>query len=119
MNYLANISHLFGINYMEQYSTKEQWDELSDEEKKIVFLKFYTEDLFNELCHKKGQEPELFLSIGQMIEFIGGDLIQINYDGLEYDVVIDIGDSECNAIGFNKKELKDSLWKACRYKLRK
>ena len=93
---------------MKQHITKEQWDELSDEEK-VLFLDVIVPN-FRELHKSEYLHP----SIGQLIEFLGDDLKTMQYDvtWIKWGVF----DHQDEAIGF-QKELIDALWEAVKYKL--
>lgn len=139
---------------IKQHITEEQWDELNIREQNEwcsefhpLSLEWVTPELITdeegidftqrEICvlPENKNEPydnvpydELqYPNIGQMIEFLGDELIGIwrgeDYEGWEVDVCRDfekyLKSSEKQLKTFIAKELCDALWSACRYKLSK
>lgn len=90
---------------MKQFISKEQWDELTDEQKNI-WCDSYEET--NELPYKKHQLP----NVGQMINFIGN-----NWWCLESPAGVHFGGYEID-LPTNDK-LCDALWQACKHKMNK
>ena len=94
---------------MKQHITREQWDELSDDREVTIDVL----GMKNYLSYKMTAGMNFTPSIGQLIEFLGDDLEEINnspYDKV-YTVVYQ------TAIAYHKKELIDALWEAVKYKL--
>ena len=93
---------------MKQTITKEQWDELSDKEKKKVLKHFsLLKDKWIGFYMSDGMD----LTIGKMIEFLEDDLYHIdNYN--EWNLETAFGG------GLTNKELIDALWEACKAKLK-
>lgn len=88
---------------MKQHITKEQWDELSDEEK----------DVYGKFAYYYSHEKP---SIGQLIEFLGDNLISITR---EEDGWWKIELRFNNKIGyFREKELIKVSWEAVKFKLK-
>lgn len=105
---------------MKQQITKDQWEELNEECKKVLQKFFYSEaDVIELEEFKEGGFIPLLLSIGQMIEFLNED--DWSYiDDSNYDSVISFGEYGGNLsfdIGW-KGELCDALWNAVKYKLK-
>lgn len=88
---------------MKQHITKKQWDELSEDERIIYFGS----------GQPNPEHPEEnYPSIGQMIEFLGDDLWQIDNLSVKEWAVL--------GVGFKRnKELVDALWEAVKEKLNK
>jgi len=97
---------------MKQHITKEQWDELSDEEK-VLFLDVIVPN-FRELHKSEYLHP----SIGQLIEFLGDDLDEISIlseDNLYFITTNYVVGKMYKS--FEREELIDALWEAVKYKL--
>lgn len=86
---------------MKKNITKEQWYELTHEQKNIL--------------DGYGCKEDWRMTIGQMIYFLGSDLSSIEYND-EYLVVTHFWDKDGHRIMFEEKELIDALWSACKYK---
>ena len=93
---------------MKQHISKKQWDELDGEEQQFLVdaLKIYSIPKRNEI--------EL-ISIGQMIEFLGDDLIGFYRDEKDGKYYIELKGCRFN---YAKKEPVDCLWSAVKYKLK-
>lgn len=89
---------------MKQRITEEQWNELSDDEKKEMEARFTQEGL--------PYPPILYLSIGQMIEFLGDDL-QLIENRHYWHIYVNGG--KVNLFG---KNLANILWTAVKEKLK-
>ena len=69
---------------MKQSITKSQWDELSEEQKKFLFVEMIgkTEEELNETADYRGKTYKSYEygkpNIGQMIEFLGDDIYNIH-----------------------------------------
>lgn len=86
---------------MKQNISKEQWDELSEEEKNKII-----------------DDGSNYLSIGQLIEFLGDDLFQIDkHDNLWY-IYTRLLQYDDDNYSVAEKELIDALWEATKYKLK-
>lgn len=104
---------------MKQNIKKEQWDELSDEQKEGFYGKFrmiYGTKVPSSITTD-------LPTIGQMIEFLGDDLHLIReYDGMYYvDIVSDnleCLDTDCCGYHYQNKELCDALYEAVKEKLK-
>ena len=100
---------------MKQHITKEQWNELTLKQK----IRFTGVDKGEENYEKRWNEETLDkviklenFNIGQMIEFLGGDLtIKIG----EYGVYIRYNEL---LVPNSDKDLKDCLWQAVIHKLK-
>lgn len=102
---------------MKQHITKEQWDELTKEQKAKFFdetdvdwancLRSYPEGIVE--CAEDWRWP----SIGQMIEFLGENMYQINLgtNGLAWAMLTKEGKQ------ITAYELCDALWEAVKHKL--
>lgn len=102
---------------MKQYITKEQLDELTQEEQDIFWGEL--SECVREFNRIKGED--LLPSIGQMIEFLGEN-ISIDDDLGQWFVRINcefINGEVCNSDAFLENEFCDALWKACKFKLNK
>jgi len=82
---------------MKQYITLKQWDELDGSEQ-VAFI--------------GGINVKEFPNIGQMIEFLGDDLISIDYDYSPRDVDVTLSGKRVK-----HDNLCDALWEAVKYKL--
>ncbi len=94
---------------MKQHITKEQWDELSEDKKRVVKKFFRKKPYVEAVCC-----DWLLLDIGQMIEFLGGEWWRrvseawINVEHKEvktWDTVV------------GNEDLCDALWEAVKHKL--
>lgn len=92
---------------MKQQINKTQWEEIEyipQEKFKIVF---------------KLSEPDLdagyYPTIGQMIEFLGEDLMEICNHNTNW--AVGMVDEPLEAMWFDSKELCDALWAAVKHKL--
>jgi len=105
---------------MKQYIAKEQFGELSIEEKHIFY------DLWWDYENQKWREVEGLdcdfvmdrcePNIGQMIEFLGDDLKNtINFQ-CSWEVILNNLPTDNS---FNDEKLCDALWEAVKYKIRK
>lgn len=91
---------------MRQHITKQQWGDVTHEEKK-------------EICNKLDWGNPPFtdtLTIGQIIEFLGDDLVDIEFHKYEIIWILNIGEGTTK--GFTAKECIDGGWEAVKYKLR-
>ena len=95
---------------MKQYITLKQWDEITREQKNILW--------------DSGFQKDWKMNIGQMIEFLGDDLLKIE-NNVEYFYVKIFEErgkrnlKEC-FLGkgkFEEENLCNALWKAVKYKL--
>lgn len=99
--------------YMKQHITKEQWDELSEEQQGQFYI----------LGSYKKEFRYEYVTIGQMIEFLGDDLEDMTY------ISNDAGKGECTWLvnledkdnplepeQFLNEELADALWEATKFK---
>ena len=115
-------------NSVKQHITKEQWDELSDEEK-VKFLDAVTHD---EDEWRTMHSGHIIPSIGQMIEFLGDEQYPANRSGktwmagwweeLFYADLVDCGCDQMHDVKLGKHyegELADALWEAVKHKLQK
>lgn len=101
---------------MKQHITKNQWDELSGEEQKVLCANFRNENgdlkltyCSNEAERKEGRIKYSFLpTIGQMIEFLGDD----------YHKALLVSYYIANDEYVPTNEICDTLWEAVKYKLR-
>lgn len=106
---------------MQQCITKEMWDQLNDKEKD------YLDEFKDKIEYREDSQKSAFLTIGQLIEFLGDDLSNcrryfvgnksITVKGWEVQYIgknIDFG----SIMGFKYKELIHALWEATKYKLR-
>jgi len=110
---------------MEQHITKEQWDKLKKTDKELFWeeLNYWYNDL---------PSNERIPTIGQMIEFLGDDLVYIDFE--QQEVILKStytrGNDEVNGNKWTgcftpifhwgdreNKELVDALWEAARNKL--
>lgn len=93
---------------MKQQITKEQWDELSKEHKLSFILSFPLQDNLPPAESSVGRP-----NIGQMIEFLGDDLVMVenHRDGFWFVT------TKLEEKFSNEKELVDSLWEAVKAKL--
>ncbi len=89
---------------MKQHITKEQWCEISEKQREI----FWGFSIHN-LSWKNNYE---MVTIGQMIKFLGDGLIKI-FGGRRVLYRIRAGELK----EYNKLQLKDNLWEACKEKL--
>ncbi len=88
---------------MKQHITLTQWDEITREQKQILW--------------KWGYRKDWRINIGQMIEFLGNDVDMI-FKETKWNVVLDL--QEYQVIKkFKQPELCDALWEAVKYKLTK
>ena len=110
---------------MKQQISKKQWNELSKEEK----------DIFVKVVHGIDNRDDKILdllaitnkgmpTIGQLIEFLGDDLVGIEYKNKTYlndeDSFITVKEFfvSLNKDEFHNEKLIDALWKATKYKLK-
>lgn len=93
---------------MKQTITKEQWDELSDEQK----LKYSESD--TNIEELEFFMKDNYLNIGQMIEFLGDDVSGIINHYKSWNV-LDVNQN--SPVKGHKKELVDALWEAVKEKL--
>lgn len=117
-----NIKHLYCQEefYMKQSITKEQWNELSNDLQKI-FCHYHNINLLD-FNHQKNIESYLleYVSIGQMIEFLGDDFNRLSKCEYGWHLGTD-GHSVIDGKKITKccnKELCDTLWEAVKYKLK-
>ena len=107
---------------IKQHITKKQWDELSI--KKLQSLKEFWKDKdidkFNNIYREQNDydEPEVVvelpeMNIGQMIEFLGDDLMDMSNELGNWWITHDD-----KLIHTEKLELVDALWAAVKYKLK-
>lgn len=118
---------------MKQHITKEQWDELSLEQKDILVAK-YGEKANNQLKHppkntRGTQRDNIWLggygesykiealTIGQMIEFLGDDLKIIENDKPHNTIRVRYKAHNLPLMEISE-ELVDALWIACKNKLK-
>lgn len=95
---------------MKQRITKEQWDELDQEQQTKICDLF--EDFFEFPLHKNGPH----LNIGQMLAYLGESIDSMCFDGkksrhLRWNVFYQHHQMT------TKTELCDALWEAVKYKL--
>ena len=107
---------------MKQHITKKQWDELEFKQKKELY-NFYTEInwMDTKIILKKFNKNFYYLfTIGQMIEFLGNDLIEIHNNFVEKIISVEIVADKNNFKSWAGKqvELINLLWKAVKYKLK-
>ena len=108
-------------NKMKQHITREQWEELSDKEKKIL-VKYFGKSLirmiglkdtieyFNDECRK--------ITIGKLIEFLEDDIYTFSKLSNKWDDNIKGWELCLNGPTFEEDELADALWEAVKYKLK-
>ena len=104
---------------MKQTITKEQWNEISDEDKlKLTSLKiFFNQELvFDGLLRVNFDDEDKLPNIGQMIEYLGDDLFCI--DNIPQHKVYGVHLRSNDDI-IEKEELLDALWETIKYKLKK
>lgn len=107
---------------MKQRITQDQWNELSDEDKNKLLstLKYYRRSAIpykGNVLDKRFLPEALRLgynlfTIGQMIEFLGDDLVSIYNGKLVEEFVVTLLNSQ-----MSDKELCNALWEAVKYKL--
>ena len=97
---------------MKQNITKEQWEELSEEQKYKFWSVFEEEKKLIDWYVHHGYK-EAVPSIGQLIEFLGEDLDIANRHGI-WDVRLWFG---LDSKQFPAIKLIDALWEATKYKL--
>jgi len=90
---------------MKQHITKKQWDELNEEQKSILVEHYHKMNPLSSAC--------ITCNIGQMMEFLGDDLVQIIHLPLSeswevYYFLMELTERE---------ELRDALWEAVKHKL--
>ena len=113
---------------MKQQITKEQWEELEDENKIKMFdwvEGYYPESRNTGICRIKGKLPSIWdyatLSIGQIIEFLEKDHTvdckQWDDEWKSWRVGLDWLDKDNYEFIVEKKELCDALWESVKYKL--
>ena len=100
---------------MKQHITKEQWDELKEVQKDTILA----EMLFPNPDLRDTDSP----NIGQMIEFLGDDLVGFwrgeEGHGWEVDVYINLIDIKKELPKeFRSDEMCDALWEAVKQKLK-
>jgi len=96
---------------MKQNITKEQWDEIPEDQQVLLIEKMYKEYYIPYDIERFVGAPK----IGQMIEFLGEDNW---YKNLFYDDCNYRGDSVWTERSY-EGELCDALWEAVKYKLNK
>ena len=108
---------------MKQSITKSQWDELSEEQKKFLFVEMIgkTEEELNETADYRGKTYKSYEygkpNIGQMIEFLGEDFKGVSpTSGGLWGIHIQ---KELETFGNIQEELCDALWEAVKSKLTK
>lgn len=103
---------------MKQHINKKQWDELSEGEKSI----FNNTGLIDCTCSRCQENLLSLPNIGQMIEFLGDDLLITNDATKDFSPDWYVGEYYWHekewGKHFIKKELCDALWEAVKYKLR-
>lgn len=94
---------------MKQHITKQQWDELSEEQKKILW----------EAIHPHHPQPEYSrIHLGYLIEFLGEDLYYMRLTKFGYwDVTFHVIEDEEEGLRMKSGELCDALFAAVKYKL--
>ena len=92
---------------MKQYITKKQWDEL-DADKKMTLVGAMGWSSYDETSYTYWE----FVNIGQLIEFLGTDLIKITNIEEWY-----IYPKKDKKLYYKAEELIDALWEATKYKL--
>jgi len=103
---------------MKQQITLENWNELSDEEKKKFWIAHSPK--FNKGLTTRELKYFNFPTIGQLIEFLGDDMVGMywcdkNKDGTEQWWWVVTSDS--NGEEYFADELIDALWEATKHKL--
>lgn len=58
---------------IQQYITTKQWNEFNTEEKREIFIWMYDEKKYDTVVNEHHAKPEVYLTIGQMIDYIGDD----------------------------------------------
>ena len=102
---------------MEQQIILERWDKLSDEQKftyvTAVFKEIKTKEDYKGFEWLEGKEPD----IGQIMEFLGKDLLEVQNVGLinKWIVGLHIGGGDIK--DFTNVEPVYALWEAAEYKL--
>jgi hypothetical protein len=120
--------HITKEHITKEHITKEQWDELDDMDKirfvneaiQFIGIRGIPASVGNHARYidSELEEKKSYPSIGQMIEFLGEQLIGINNCGLTWLVVINKrGNPDNNDIEFVKHKLIDTLWEAVKHKL--
>ena len=101
---------------MKQTITKENWNELSDEEASKL-LNFIMDSLMEQgMSHPQAKDEVLnHATIGQLIEYLGDDFWKIDKGINGYAVQIEL---DSGGIESEDKELIDALWEATKHKLR-
>jgi hypothetical protein len=96
---------------MKQHITKEQWDEIDDKGQNL-FYEFGLYDLSPSILKSSDEVyyQNQLPNIGQMIEFLGDDWIELYNDTLGRMTVEDCMDVD---------EMCDNLWEAVKNKLNK
>lgn len=106
-----------------KHITKEQWNELSNEHKKVLFSSVYKSKHLWDSIISKGKKPKLKLSTGQMIQFLGENLKMIDTTSDEYakDYLITYNEDieKISIILKSWKYAVPALWEAVKYKLNK
>lgn len=108
---------------MKQSITKEQWNELSDEQQR-KYVNFIHKTIENNNCQLASGIWEFddliyFFTIGQLIEFLGNDLVEIekcNWWQVRVNWRIEGDIPTMDTSG--EPELIDALWAACKHKLK-
>ncbi len=100
---------------MKQSISKQQWDELSEEQKERFLETFNNPET---LFFYDGKEKSLLTcGIGQMIEFLGEDMSRIDF-GVSGIQKVSIVQGEYDSLHeWEDKELVNCLWEAVKYKL--
>lgn len=88
---------------MKKYITLTQWDEITKEQKNILW--------------NSGFKRDWQISISDMIEFLGDDFECIEVDGKDWIVFIKYHPF-AKQTEFESKVLVDCLWESCKYKLK-
>ena len=106
---------------MRQNISREQWDDLGDEQKRKL-LKIMGNDNLTQISHWHDSNESIFefyqMNIGAMIEFLGDDLSRISYDGISYGVTLGIEFEETFGGFYCSEELVFALWEAVKHKLK-
>ena len=113
--YLQQEYSTYTMKKQKQHITKEQWDELSDKEKKYWYTWLGYLVATNEDTPSYVGKP----NIGQMIEFLGDNFMRLgsgNYWDL--DVGFSVGKYDLDKQSFKEEKLCDALWEAVKYKLK-
>ena len=103
---------------MKQHITKEQWNELTEKQAETFTewetnLGYFSKERY--IALNKINEDLNNPSIGEMIEFLGDDFKEIRYVSGSWKVFFYIKGELIELLG---KNLCDSLWEACKEKLK-